>query len=288
MSTILTVAATVDAPVATVWHFWNDPQHITRWNHASNDWHCPKSLNDLRVGGGFISTMAAKDGSASFDFTATYTEVKENELIEYTITDGRKVTVSFEANGNETIITENFEAENIHSHELQIAGWQSILNEFKKHTEKVSKMKLLQFEQHIHTPVEKVYQTMLEQESYKQWTSAFNAGSFYKGNWEKGSKILFVGINNEGKEEGMVSFIKEHIPNREVWIEHAGFIRDEKELMEGPDVEPWAGCLESYFFIPAGEQTIVKVTMESNMEYASYFESAWPKALEILKALCEQ
>src|SRR5436190_3305443 len=99
-STRITIETTVKAPVEKVWSFWTKPEHITKWNNASDDWHTPFAENDLRVGGRFLSRMEAKDGSFGFDFTGVYTEVKTNQLISYTIGDGRKVKVTFDIDGN--------------------------------------------------------------------------------------------------------------------------------------------------------------------------------------------
>ena len=75
---------TVNAQIEKVWQNWTDPRHIIRWNNASDDWCTPKAENDLRKGGSFSATMAAKDGSMSFDFGGVYDNVKKHELIEYT------------------------------------------------------------------------------------------------------------------------------------------------------------------------------------------------------------
>ncbi|MGH2552339.1 MAG: SRPBCC domain-containing protein, partial [Chitinophagaceae bacterium] len=103
--------------------------------NASDDWHAPIAENDLRAGGTFKTRMEAKDGSMGFDFGGVYDEVKTNELIEYTMGDGRKVSIAFKANGEETKIFETFEAENENPVEMQRGGWQAILNNFKKYTE---------------------------------------------------------------------------------------------------------------------------------------------------------
>jgi uncharacterized protein YndB with AHSA1/START domain len=134
-ATVITVATTVHAPVEKVWEYWNKPEHITKWCNASDDWHTPRAENDLKKGGKFSSRMEAKDGSMGFDFGGVYDEVKPNEYIEYTIGDGRKVKINFSAAGNETKIAESFEAEDTHPIEMQQAGWQNILDNFKKYTE---------------------------------------------------------------------------------------------------------------------------------------------------------
>lgn len=131
----ITVQSTVNAPVVKAWKTYNTPADIMQWNNASDDWHTPKAENDLRAGGSFSYTMAAKDGSFSFDFAGIYDDIKKNELVAYTIADGRKVTTTFEPIGNATKVTTTFEAENQNSIELQRTGWQAILDNFKKYTE---------------------------------------------------------------------------------------------------------------------------------------------------------
>ncbi|HEY0742407.1 MAG TPA: SRPBCC family protein [Chryseosolibacter sp.] len=135
MTQSITVQALVNAPVQKVWNSWNAPEHITKWCYASDDWHAPKAENDIRTGGKFSTTMAAKDGSVSFDFGGVYSNVKPNALIEYAMEDGRKVKIVFEAQGDKTRVTETFDAEGQHPIEMQRAGWQAILDNFKKYTE---------------------------------------------------------------------------------------------------------------------------------------------------------
>ena len=135
--TKITVETTVNAPVEKVWKTWNEPQHIKNWCAASEDWHAPKAENDLRTGGTFSTRMEAKDGSFGFDFGGVYDNVKKNELIEYTMGDGRKVQVTFSPSGNQTKIVETFEAESTNPVEMQRGGWQAILDNFKKYTETI-------------------------------------------------------------------------------------------------------------------------------------------------------
>ena len=135
----ITVKAIVNAPVETVWNVWTSPEHIVKWNNASEDWHTLKVENDLRAGGKFLSRMEAKDGSFSFDFAGVYDEVKTNEVISYTLGDDRKVYISFTGNGDTTTITETFDAETTNPIEMQKDGWQAILDNFKKYTESETK-----------------------------------------------------------------------------------------------------------------------------------------------------
>lgn len=131
----VTVQAVIQAPVEKVWRYWSEPEHITKWNQASETWHSPVSENDLRVGGKFLTRMEAKDGSMGFDFSGVYDVVELHEKISYTLGDGRKVDITFTDQGAETNVVEIFDVENTHSIEMQQAGWQAILDSFKRYTE---------------------------------------------------------------------------------------------------------------------------------------------------------
>ena len=132
----ITVQAVVNAPVEQVWKLYTKPEHVMKWNNASNDWHTPRAENDLKVGGKFLYRMEAKDGSSGFDFDGTYEQVIANELIVYSISDGRKVKVTFTKDDNErTKMDTTFEAESTNPIEMQRDGWQAILNNFKIYVE---------------------------------------------------------------------------------------------------------------------------------------------------------
>jgi len=129
------IESTVNNTIDKVWDCWTNPEHIVNWNFASDDWHCPNATNDLKVGGKFSSTMAAKDGSFSFEFAGIYDELIHHQYIKYTMEDGRQVETTFKVENNSVLITSIFDAEEINSADMQKSGWQAILNNFKKYTE---------------------------------------------------------------------------------------------------------------------------------------------------------
>lgn len=131
----ITIKATVLAPVSIAWNNYTQPEHITQWNFASDDWCCPTAENDMRPGGKYNARMEARDGSFGFDFEATYTEVVEGKKFTYVMPDKREVNVFFEPNDSFTSVTVIFDAENQNPVEMQREGWQSILNNYKKYTE---------------------------------------------------------------------------------------------------------------------------------------------------------
>lgn len=134
--TQLTVEVHVAAPVDHVWKCWTDPAHVVGWNFASDDWHAPAARNDLRIGGVFCYTMAAKDGSMAFDFEGTFDLLEPKSLLGYQLGDGRAVRIYFSEVDGGTHVREVFDAEGENTLELQQQGWQSILDNFKLHAER--------------------------------------------------------------------------------------------------------------------------------------------------------
>ncbi len=132
---IIKIEAVVNATSTKVWQFWTLPEHIIKWNCASDDWHTTSATNDLRIGGKFNSRMEAKDGSFGFDFWGIYYEIIPSKKIAYTLGDDRKVEITFTEKNNAIEIITTFEAENENPSDLQKAGWQAILNNFKKYVE---------------------------------------------------------------------------------------------------------------------------------------------------------
>jgi hypothetical protein len=151
-------------------------------------------------------------------------------------------------------------------------------------------MNQLQFKITINATAEKVYTTMLGLDNistYEQWTALFNPTSSYEGNWNKGEKMLFVGVDENGQKGGMVSRIEEHIPMQFVSIQHKGLMVGGQEIMEGPEVEKWANGLENYSFEETNGATTIIVDLDTTEEFVDYMNENYPKALDKLKEICE-
>lgn len=152
-------------------------------------------------------------------------------------------------------------------------------------------MKKMQFKVSINAPVSKVYDVMLgisNKLTYEQWTALFNPTSTYDGNWEKGSKIQFIGTDEKGEKGGMVSEISDNIPNRFVSIRHYGLLKANVEITEGPEVEKWANGFENYTFEENNGTTTVTVDLDTTEDFLDYMNQTYPKALDKLKEICEE
>lgn len=131
----ITIKATVHADARKAWDCYTEPGHITHWNFADPSWFCPSASNDMRVGGTYSARMEARDGSFGFDFEAVYSEILDGKSFTYGMADGRQVSVGFEGKGKDTVVTVSFDPENENPVEIQRAGWQAILDNYKKYTE---------------------------------------------------------------------------------------------------------------------------------------------------------
>ncbi len=157
-------------------------------------------------------------------------------------------------------------------------------------------MKKLQFKASIDAPVTKVYDFMLgisSKSTYEQWTALFNPTSTYEGSWDKGNKMLFIGVDEQGAKGGMVSEIADNIPNRFVSIRHYGLLQGNVEITEGPEVEKWANGLENYTFEENNgpdnyKGTTVTVDLDTTEDFLDYMNEHYPKALDKLKEICEK
>lgn len=151
-------------------------------------------------------------------------------------------------------------------------------------------MKKLQYTTNVNAPADKVYDLMLginNKSTYEQWTAMFNPTSTYEGTWEKGNKILFIGVDENGNKGGMVSRIAENIPNQFVSIQHYGLVQGDNEITDGPDVEKWANGLENYTFEENNGTTAITVDLDCTDDFIDYMNETYPKALNKLKEICE-
>jgi uncharacterized protein YndB with AHSA1/START domain len=147
-------------------------------------------------------------------------------------------------------------------------------------------MEKMQFKIQINAPVSKVFEVMLGKDTFKLWTAVFNPSSDFEGEWKKGSKILFVGTNKEGKREGMIGFVRELNQDKFVSIEYVGVLDGGAEITEGPKAKEWFG-FENYTFEGNGGSTSVTVDIDVNDQMKEYFRETYPKALQKLKEIAE-
>lgn len=151
-------------------------------------------------------------------------------------------------------------------------------------------MKKLQFQTKIHSPAAHVYTIMLgidDRATYEAWAAEFQPTSTYEGSWEQGSKIRFIGIDQQGERGGIIAEIAANEPNRFVSLKTCGFVSKGVDITEGPEIEEWIGGLENYTFQEENEITTVTVDIDVTDDFIDYFSTAWPKALLKLKAICE-
>jgi len=285
---LIEVEVVINSTLENVWLAWTQPEFIIKWNFASDDWCCPSATNELVEGGKFSWRMDAKDGSFGFDFSGQFNEIVQFSKIDESLDDGRSVVIVFIKTDAGIRVVEKFEPENVNPPESQKMGWQLILDNFKKFVESYFPTNSLKFEIMIDATIDNVYDIMLADDTYRQWTKVFNEHSHYVGSWNKGDKILFIGCDKDGNQGGMVSRIKENIKNKFVSIEHLGMLKGDIEITSGPEVEKWVGLRENYSFFEVNNSTKLIVELDTVEEFAGYFQEQYPLSLNFLKEICEK
>jgi len=146
----------------------------------------------------------------------------------------------------------------------------------------------MHFEIVINAPKEKVWHTMLDDMTYREWTKAFSPGGYFEGDWSKGSKMIFLGPDPETAEvAGMVSRIADNKPYEFLSIEHQGIVKNGIEDTTSDEAKKWALAFENYTFTEKEGNTIVQVDMEMAESEVDIFKGMWPPALQRLKELSE-
>jgi hypothetical protein len=140
-------------------------------------------------------------------------------------------------------------------------------------------MTTLNFSVTINAPKEVVWDKLWSDTSYRQWTSAFAQGSYAESDWQEGSKIRFLTPSGEG----MYSIIEKMVPYEQMTFQHLGEIKSGAE-----EPKDWAGARESYDLEEHDGVTELKVYVDSVGEFENYFQDTFPKALQIVRQICEQ
>ncbi len=149
-------------------------------------------------------------------------------------------------------------------------------------------METLKFSILINADRQKVWDTMLNLKTYREWTKAFDENSSYEGSWSKGSEIRFTSLDDNENVRGMFSKIKDNVEPELMVIEHLGMINNGVVVTTSEEVKKWTGSTEKYMFEKKDGKTELKIEVRIPSEYRSMFEEMWPKALNALKELCEK
>jgi hypothetical protein len=149
-------------------------------------------------------------------------------------------------------------------------------------------MKKMHYEITINAKPEQVWDAIVEDKKYREWTAHFHEGSFFEGGWNKGDKIRFLTLNEKGQKEGMLSEIAESKKHSFISIKHLGVIVGGVEDTTSDEAKKWAPAYENYTLTPQEENTKLEVDVDTDETFDEMFKDVWPKALEKLKNVAER
>jgi hypothetical protein len=166
---------------------------------------------------------------------------------------------------------------------MQRGGWQAILDSFKDYITYTNKFAPQYFSAVIDAPAKKVWDIMLDAETYKQWSGAAWPESFYEGEWKEGETLCFFNPERSGTKVKLLR----HRPYEFSLAEHIAIFDKGKEITEGEMAESWIGSKETYTFTEQNEKTRLDVVLYMKPDWQKMFATDWPKAMDKLKELCE-
>jgi uncharacterized protein YndB with AHSA1/START domain len=145
-------------------------------------------------------------------------------------------------------------------------------------------MEKLEYKIQIAAPVKTVWDSMLQEDTYRQWAGKAWPGSTYEGKWAKGEKIKFTGSDGSGTKAEIV----ELTPQKSVFTRHIAVLgKGGKEDTTSEVAKGWIGSTEAYKFEERNGKTTVTVTIETTPEWTKMFDDSWPGALDELKKVAE-
>ena len=146
-------------------------------------------------------------------------------------------------------------------------------------------MKNINYKIHINAPKQKVWETMIQPDTYREWVAAGWPDSSYEGKWEKDEKIKFVGKDGSGT----MVLIEVFKPYEYISAKHiAVLLQGGKEDYDSDVAKGWIGTMENYNFNENDGETDLTVEMIINPEWQKMFDDGFPNALKKLKEICEE
>lgn len=146
-------------------------------------------------------------------------------------------------------------------------------------------MENLEYRTVINAPAKKVWDSMLQKETYEQWVAKSWPDSSYEGKWSKGEKVRFIGPDGSGT----LAELTEVKPYEKVFARHIavlnpGGVEDTtSEVAKG-----WIGITEGYTFNEQNGKTTLTVSIQTNPAWRKMFDEGWPTALQELKKIAER
>jgi uncharacterized protein YndB with AHSA1/START domain len=143
-------------------------------------------------------------------------------------------------------------------------------------------MKELQFSIKIHAPKERVWNTLWQDETFRQWANIIDPGTYMKGMLKQGNEIQFISSENG---YGVTSLVEKLIPNEFVLFRHMADTKDNGAHGREKD---WTGGTESHSLVEEEGTTTLTVKFDVPTEMEEIFTVRFPKALEQIKILSER
>ena len=142
-------------------------------------------------------------------------------------------------------------------------------------------MKEFKFSVEINAAKEKVWKTLWNDTTFRDWAGLIDEGTYIKGVLKEGNDVEFISSVNG---YGVTSLVDKFIPNELAFFRHKA---DTQEAGSKARDNEWTGTSERYELSEKNGQTTVTLTTQVPPEQEETFKERLPKALARIKELAE-
>lgn len=143
-------------------------------------------------------------------------------------------------------------------------------------------MEEVQFSIDIHADRASVWNTLWQDESFRQWAGIIDPGTYMKGELRKGSEVQFISAENG---YGVTSLVEEVIEGEFLLLRHRADTKDSG--VQGREKD-WTDGKESYQLTENNGTTTLTAAFDVPPHMEEYFQKTYPKALARIKELAEE
>ena len=140
----------------------------------------------------------------------------------------------------------------------------------------------MQFSTEIQAPREKVWNTLFDDETFRDWGNIIDEGQYMVGELKEGNEVQFI---SSASGYGVTSLVEKLVPNEIVLFRQ---MADTKDSGEKEREKEWTGGTESYSLVENNSITNLTVNIDVPPGQEETFKDRFPKALERVKMLAEE
>lgn len=139
----------------------------------------------------------------------------------------------------------------------------------------------MQFTIEINASREKVWNTLWQEETFREWAGIIDPGTHMVGELKEGNEVQYI----SGNGYGVTSLVEKLTPGEFLQVRHSADTQDEGTRERAQE---WTGGKETYSLSEKDGFTTLTAAFDVPPTQEEYFTDNYPKALAKVKELAEK